>query len=57
MFGGVVAFVPVAMSCDASCSIKVLVLFSVLAKPECGVKVKLAISVAVRNSKTTKLVF
>jgi hypothetical protein len=43
---------------QTSCSIKVLLLlFSVLAKPEYGVKVKLAISVAVRNSKTTKLVF
>ena len=28
-----------------------------LVKPEHGVKVKLAISIAVRNSKTTKLVF
>lgn len=55
----VVAFVVVvvdAMSCDASGSIKVLLL-SVLAKLEYGVKVKPAISVVVRKSKTTKLVF
>jgi hypothetical protein len=31
-------------------------LFSVLAKPERGVKVKLAISVAAKNSKSTKLI-
>jgi hypothetical protein len=32
-------------------------LFSVLAKPERGVKVKLAISIVVKNSKSTKLIF
>jgi hypothetical protein len=53
----VVAFVAVAMLCDASGSIKVLLLFSVLAKPERGVKVKLAISVVVRNIKIAKLIF
>ena len=52
----VVAFVAVAMPCEASGSIKVLLLFSVLAKPERGVKVKLAISVVVRNSKSAKLI-
>ena len=39
----------VAIPCDASGSIKV-VLFSVLARPEYGVKVKLPRSVVVRNS-------
>jgi hypothetical protein len=48
------AFV-VAISCDASGSIKVS-LISGLAKPEYGVKVKLPTSVVVRNSKTTKLI-
>jgi hypothetical protein len=51
----VVAFVAVAMPCEASGSIKVLLLFSVLAKPERGVK--LAISVVVRNSEIAKLTF
>ena len=50
----VVAFVAVVMPCEASGSIKVLLLFSVLAKPERGVKVKLAISVIVKNSKDRK---
>jgi hypothetical protein len=53
----VVAFVAVVMLCDASGSIKVLLLFSVLAKLERGVKVKLAISVVVRNIKIAKLIF
>jgi hypothetical protein len=52
----VVAFVDVAMPSEASGSIKVLLLFSVLAKPERGVKVKLAISAIVKNSKSTKLI-
>jgi hypothetical protein len=52
----VVAFVVVAMLCEASGSIKVLLLFSVLAKPEYGVKVKLAISIVVKNTKSTKLI-
>jgi hypothetical protein len=52
----VVAFVAVAMPCEASGSIKVLLLFSVPAKPERGVKVKLAISVKVKNGKSTKLI-
>ena len=51
-----VAFVAVAMPSEASGPIKVLLLFSVLAKPERGVKVKLAISVAAKNSKSTKLI-
>jgi hypothetical protein len=53
----VVAFVAVVMLCDASGPIKVLLLFSVLAKPERGVKVKLEISVVVRNIKIAKLIF
>jgi hypothetical protein len=52
----VVAFVAVAMPSEASGSIKVLLLFSMLAKPEYGVKVKLAISAIVKNSKSTKLI-
>jgi hypothetical protein len=52
-----VAFVAVAMPSEASGPIKVLLLFSVLAKPERGVKVKLAISVVVRNIKIAKLIF
>ena len=52
----VVAFVTVAMPSEASGPIKVLLLFSVLAKPERGVKVKLAISVAAKNSKSTILI-
>jgi hypothetical protein len=44
------------MPSEASGSIKVLLLFSVLAKPERGVKVKLAISAIVKNSKSTKLI-
>ena len=52
----VVVFVAVAMPSEASGSIKVLLLFSVLAKPERGVKVKLAISAIVKNSKSTKLI-
>jgi hypothetical protein len=51
----VVAFVAVAMPCEASGSIKVLLLFSVLAKPERGVT--LAISVVVRNIEIAKLIF
>jgi hypothetical protein len=51
-----VAFVAVAMPSEASGSIKVLLLFSMLAKPEYGVKVKLAISIVVKNSKSTKLI-
>ena len=51
-----VAFVAVAMPSEASGSIKVLLLFSMLAKPEYGVKVKLAISAIVKNSKSTKLI-
>jgi hypothetical protein len=43
--------------CDASGSIKVVLLFSVLAKPEYGVKVKLPTSVVVRNNTITKLIF
>jgi hypothetical protein len=53
----VVGFVAVAMPSEASGSIEALLLFSVLAKPEYGVKVKLAISVEVRNGKITKLIF
>jgi hypothetical protein len=53
----VVAFVAVAMPSEASGAIKVLLLFSVLAKPEYGLKVKLAISVVVRNIKVAKLIF
>ena len=52
----VVAFVAVAMPSKASGCIKVLLLFSVLAKPERGVKVKPAVSVKVKNSKSTKLI-
>jgi hypothetical protein len=52
-----VACVAVAMPSEASGPIKVLLLFSVLAKPERGVKVKLAISVVVRNIKIAKLIF
>jgi hypothetical protein len=55
----VVAFVVIAAvpCCDSSGSIKVLVSFWALAKPEYGVKAKLAIRVVVRNSKITKLIF
>jgi hypothetical protein len=53
----VVAFVAVAIPPEASGCIEVLLLFSVLAKPEYGVKVKLATSVVVRNGKITKLIF
>jgi len=49
-----VAFV-IAILCDDSGSIKVS-LFSGLAKPGYGVKVKLPISVIARKSKTTKLI-
>ena len=52
----VVAFVAVVMPCGASGSIRVLPLFTMLAKPERGVKVKLAISVIVKNSKSTRLI-
>jgi hypothetical protein len=52
----VVAFVAVAMPSEASGSIKVLLLFSMLAKPEYGVKVKLATSAIVKNSESTKLI-
>jgi hypothetical protein len=50
-----VAFVVVPMACVPSGCIKVLLL-SVLAKPEYGIKVKLAISVIVRTRKTTKII-
>jgi len=50
-----VAFVVVPMACVPSGCIKVLLL-SVLAKPEYGVNVKFAISVAVRTRKTTKVI-
>jgi hypothetical protein len=49
--------VVVAASCDASGSFEVLLLVSMLAKPEYGVNVKLAISVVVRNNRITKLLF
>lgn len=52
----VVSFVGVAMLCDASGSNKVLLL-AVLAKPELGAEVKLAIRVVVRNIKIAKLNF
>ena len=52
-----VGFVAVVVPSEASGCIEVLLLFSVLAKPEYGVKVKLAISVVVRNGKITKLIF
>lgn len=51
----VVAFVAVAMPCEAPGSIKVLLLFSVLAKPGRGAE--LAISVVVRNIEIAKLIF
>ena len=51
----VVAFV-VVICCVLSAAVEVL-LSRVLAKPEYGVKVKLAISVVVRNNRITKLVF
>jgi Na+/serine symporter len=55
----VVAFVVVAAvpCCVASGSIRVSLLLYGLAKPEYGIKVKLATSVIVRNSKITKLNF
>lgn len=51
----VVAFVAVAMPCEAPGSIKVVLLFSVLAKPGRGAE--LAISVVVRNIEIAKLIF
>jgi hypothetical protein len=44
------------MPCVSSGGIKVLFSLSVLAEPEEGVKVKLAISVVVRKRKTTKII-